>query len=62
MAGAWLSLITDEFHSVQDIAFKFSIPVGSGLAGSGLAGSGLAGWLDNLEIRLNSVQLELELG
>ena len=33
----------------------------SGLAGLGLAGSGRVGWLDNLEIRLNSAQLELSL-
>ena len=34
----------------------------SGLAGSGRVGPGRVGWLDNLEIRLNSAQLELELG
>ena len=43
-----------EKHSLQvEILLKKTIPVGS---------AGSAGWLDNLEIRLNSAQLELELG
>ena len=36
----------------------FSCRVGSGRVGL----AGLVGWLDNLEIRLYSAQLELELG
>ena len=33
--------------------------VGSGMVGLGMVGSGRVGWLDNLEIRLNSAQLSL---
>jgi len=52
LAGAWLSLILAELHAAQvDILPKKLLFL-----------SGLAVCLDNLEMRLNSAQLELELG
>ena len=47
-----------KLHQVQVEILLKTIPVGSGRVGQ----VGSAGWLDNLEIRLYSAQLELELG
>ena len=52
-------MIVAELHQVQVniLLEKKTIP-----DGSGRAGTGRAGWLDDLEIGLNSAQLGLELG
>ena len=50
--------------SLEKIVFywlKTTIPAGLVCSGRVRSGGRLVGWLDNLEIRLNSAQLELEL-